>query len=104
MIRSAIQVARTSPSRFMHCALFYKGGALLCAASNTFSEHAEARALRQLGGWEGRAPKLLSIRVGNDNKLKNAKPCVNCQKLLRSAGIKKVLFSGDDGLLHRMKL
>lgn len=106
MLRTARRVATrcsTHPD-FMHSALLIKGGVVLCAAANVGELHAEENVVRQLGGWNGRAPALMSIRVGKSGNLKMAKPCARCQNLLRAKGIKKVLFSGDDGLLHRMKL
>ena len=39
---------------------------------------------------------LYVARVDKMNKLKDSRPCINCYNVIRSLGIKKIVYSTDD--------
>ena len=42
---------------------------------------------------------LLVIRVNNEGKLVNSRPCHNCVDMLKSCGIKNIFYSTDNGII-----
>lgn len=55
--------------------------------------HAEARLARKLD----RGAVVYVARIRADGSFGSAKPCANCEKVLRQKGVKKVYYSlGDD--------
>jgi len=48
--------------------------------------------------------RLYVMRFMNDGSVGNSKPCLNCQKYLRSRGIKarNIWYSNDSGSMERM--
>lgn len=42
---------------------------------------------------------LIVIRVNNNNKLINSKPCSHCLEVMKYYGVKKVIYSNIDGTL-----
>lgn len=61
--------------------------------------HAETRLARKLD----RGAIVYVARVRADGSFGNAKPCANCEKVLRQKGVKKIYYSlGDEeyGVLH----
>lgn len=56
----------------------------------TPSAHAEARLCRKLGKA---APLVIVVRVNNQGLWMLSKPCGNCENLLRSMEVKKVLYT-----------
>lgn len=98
-----------------HFCFIFKGGNLCAWASNKriqhwegkFSLHAEEGALRWLQD-NTRTSKnhgkysLVSIRVNKLKQLRNAKPCGPCQALIRLAGIMKVYYSTDEGIIVKL--
>ena len=41
------------------------------------------------------------VRVGANGDMKMAKPCEDCQRLLRESGIRRVIFSNEHGTMER---
>jgi hypothetical protein len=37
------------------------------------------------------------VRVSNSGELKSSGPCINCLSVIREVGIRKMMFSEDDG-------
>lgn len=44
---------------------------------------------------------IVIIRINSLGQLQNARPCINCTKLIRAAGIKTIYYSMDDGTFKR---
>ncbi len=40
---------------------------------------------------------IIVIRIATDKLIRNSKPCVDCANLLKSCGIRKVIYSNPDG-------
>jgi deoxycytidylate deaminase len=66
--------------------------------------HAEKRALAKVSEEIKGQCDLWSIRVNKLGNLALAKPCENCQILLRASGIKNVYFSNNAGEIEFMRL
>ena len=40
---------------------------------------------------------LYVVRIGNDDTLRNSAPCTNCFDVIREMGIKRIVFSNENG-------
>jgi deoxycytidylate deaminase len=90
---------------FRHAALVLKGKRIVAVGSNHEGTHAEAAALvavTYVGPFKRsyKGLDLLSIRVTRAGKLAMARPCDNCMKLIREAGIRRVYFTDADGAMR----
>lgn len=57
------------------------------------SVHAEVAAIRDAGRTNLQGGVLIVARVSPKGEQAMSKPCVNCQKALKDAGIKKVYYT-----------
>lgn len=64
--------------------------------------HAEMSALRAAPDTVGAT--LYVVRVRNDGTLGLSAPCTNCHNKLVEAGIRCVVFSGDNGAVHKHRI
>jgi tRNA(Arg) A34 adenosine deaminase TadA len=105
-IRSAIKAARKSThASFLHGAILMKGSNIKGWGSNRGPMHAEVSALSGVWPSERKGCTLISVRITKGHGvLANAKPCADCEKVLREAGIKKVIYSTSERTLAEMKL
>lgn len=58
-----------------------------------YAVHAEIAALRSCGNTPVKGGTLYVARVGGTGEARMSKPCPRCQKALREAGIKKVVYT-----------
>lgn len=68
--------------------------------------HAEMSAFLKLKG-QGQSAKGMTIvvlRLDSSNGLRNSKPCVGCEALIREAGFSKVWYSGNDQKFHMYRI
>ena len=76
--------------------------------NSTSTHHAEMAAIARKNVGMNPAPlsgaRLYVMRFMNDGSVGNSKPCLNCQKYLRSRGIKarNIWYSNDSGSMERM--
>lgn len=97
-ISAAIKAAsRSTHPQYWHSALLIRGGAVLASGWNHDGRHAEIVALGKLWPSKRVGATLVSLRVGRDGKLAMAKPCPECAKVLREAGIMKIYYSDRNG-------
>ena len=89
---------------FKHVAILTKGGRIFSVAHNFDCTHAEESAVRQVWPNSCHGMTLESYRVTRTGKMAMAKPCKNCEELLRKAGIRKVKYSDSAGIIQTMKL
>ena len=100
MIHLAIRYAeRSDNAKFRHVAIVKRGRKVLAIGWNTNWRHAEHDAIGQVRNKELlKGAIILSYRVNNSGQLRMAKPCKKCQELIESVGIKKVIYSDNDGI------
>ena len=103
--------SRTKHGSSRHGAVIYRGGRALCHGTNIDKNsvyvvpdprtqsgvHAEARAIRKAlaDGIDLEGATIYVARVLKSGKPAMSKPCVNCQELLKSVGIRKVFYTID---------
>lgn len=87
-----------------HAALVYRGGNLVAQGVNHDEVHAEVQALKKLWPDHRRGTTVLSVRMTRGGKLGMAKPCPECEEYMREAGVKKVVYSDDNGQMQTMRL
>lgn len=104
-------LATFSTCSFRHGAVIVKGGRVISVGINSMrnhpdhvadartqsSTHAEAAAIRAAGRYTDLSGATIFIaRIARDGKTPMmSAPCVNCQKALKEAGIKKVFYTVD---------
>lgn len=114
-MRIALQQARQNPNdHWKHGATITKGRRILSQAINRThnnpkhvdwrhcSEHAEVGALRKASETEGATAFVARVTRGGAVGL--SRPCPACMKALRSAGVRKVVYTLDDGSTEELKL
>jgi len=69
------------------------------------SIHSELQAIIRFKGWisDLRKTTLVNVRLGAKGQALLAKPCVPCQKMLVSFGIKKVFYTNQFGQFEVLK-
>lgn len=65
--------------------------------------HAEVAAVLAAGLDRCRGSVLVSARVLRNGSLANSKPCDDCLRIIRMAGIKTVIYTSDNGNTERLK-
>lgn len=46
---------------------------------------------------------LYVVRIDQHNNIKNSAPCIDCIKMIRLFGIKRIIYSDDDGNFQKIK-
>lgn len=104
MIKLATQIAMKSTHKaYFHSAIVTRGGRVIATGYNNIL-HAEEAALNKLWPSERKGSRVWSIRVTKSGILANAKPCPNCQKLMKAEGVKMCFYSTSESKIERMKL
>ena len=107
--------------RFKHGAVLVKGSAVINASFNKSgfnkfgakfksiskkehaSLHAELGAILNVERKRTEGSTIYVVRVNNHGELRMSKPCPMCEEALRFCGVKKVIYSVEDGY-EMMKL
>ena len=102
----AKKLAETSQENMRHGAIITLGGSVQAMGINKrtndpyfnkdshwLSEHAEMAALRRCSRTKGAT--IYVARVNNRGQERMSRPCDKCMKLLRSAGVKKIVYTVD---------
>lgn len=72
--------------------------------SRSPSHHAEVRALRRLGGiHRARGATVYVARSTASGAFANARPCADCERFLRCAGVARVVYTAGDGEFGTIK-
>ena len=80
-------------------------GRILTIKVNTGWTHAERAAIKSIKNQEVlKKCTLYSYRMDEgDNRLRNARPCKDCLRLIREVGIRRVIYSDADGIEREME-
>lgn len=109
-LNQAIEVSKNSDCRHKHGAVLMAGGRVLSVGINSnrndpsvigdaqlkYSVHAEIAALRSWGGTNLKNATIYVARLGRSGDPMMSKPCENCQKALKEAGVRKVIYTIDN--------
>ena len=113
MIKRALAEAALNPHypQWKLAALIVKGGSVISTGlskrrndplnvpgGENCSEHAEAAALRRARKSNLSGATAYIARIGRDGEPKLAKPCSECEQALRDAGIKKIVYTTEEGI------
>lgn len=104
----AARVASTSTERQKHGCVIVKGGRVISVGVNTFrnhpnnvsnpdresSFHAEINTMR---GLDVSGSTVYVARVNNRGQAKLSKPCLECYKALKEAGVKRIIWTENNG-------
>jgi tRNA(Arg) A34 adenosine deaminase TadA len=109
----AARVAETGRMETKHCAVIVKAGSVLSVAVNSRrndysvtepdrcrrdgSIHAEAAAIKNCKNPKGAT--IIVARINRQGLLRLSKPCARCSKLIKSAGIKRIIYSIDEKVI-----
>jgi pyrimidine deaminase RibD-like protein len=101
VLARTIKVASSSTyGQFLHGAVIEKGGAIICDGINTVKghTHAEAAAIDRANKANEDSTYGATLYTARITKSRIAlgKPCDRCMMKIRSAGIKKVIYSIDN--------
>lgn len=66
--------------------------------------HAEIGAILGLDRSLTEGSTIYVVRVGKCGDLKNSKPCSMCEAAMQYVGIKKVVYSSEDGKIETMRI
>ena len=123
-IELAMRIAgQTEFREYKHGAVLVRGGTVLntsCnknkykAWANRFRDskkqrghatvHAEIGAILGLDRSLTEGSTIYVVRVGKCGDLKNSKPCPMCEAAMQYVGIKKVVYSSEDGKIETMRI
>jgi len=105
----AKKLAETSEENMKHGCVIVLGGSVQAMGINKrtndpffhknlhwLSEHAEAAALRRSNRTEGAVAYI--ARVNKHGEERMSRPCPKCMEALKSAGIKKIVYTVDSSI------
>lgn len=95
----ALRLSKKSPHKqHRMAAVVVRGGAIVACATNgnKWKRHAEIRCLKF--GVSG--DMIVVARAGN----RMSKPCSMCLHAIKEAGIKRIVYSGWDGILREERV
>ena len=118
----AQKIAKTSDhKRSRHGAVLVRGGSIINIAKNSnkytkfgqrfmpykqkwhATHHAEIGCILGLDKSTTRGSTIYVARVGKRGDIRNSKPCLICQAVLKHVGVRKVIYTTEEGW-GRMKL
>jgi len=115
----AVSEATRSEHSFKHGAAVFKNGKIIQSGRNQFCDmnrirhfkshriwsiHAEMNALGGLPKHMTRGASIAIVRVTKSGDLSCSKPCVICMTLIKSAGIKNLIYSTGINKMKTVKL
>ena len=121
-IELAVRIAgQTEFREYKHGAVLVRGGTVLntsCnknkykAWANRFRKkqrghatvHAEIGAILGLDRSITEGATIYVVRVGRDGCLRNSKPCPMCEAAMQFVGVKKVVYSNENGDIESMRI
>lgn len=119
MIERAIELAERNDRypRWRLAAVIVKGGSVLshgisvkrndplCNSNGEgCSEHAEINAMRQCSADRLQGAVIYVARITRGGRVALAKPCKMCEDALRTAGVKRAIYTQDETTIRRMKI
>ena len=115
-IQAAADAARlTTHSRYLVGAAIYKGSRLISigwAQDKTHPkvhsifrwQHAEMSALVGTKKVDLSSATIYVARIIKSGEYRIAKPCEDCERILRAAGLKNVVYTDRNGQIQKMRL
>lgn len=114
-INTAAEIARLSSSRKRVGAALFVGRRLLSLGFNNRRtnpkqrtlfrwEHAETNCLVGTRRFELCNATLYVVRLGLSGSFALSRPCPDCQRILRAAGIHSVWYTNKDGTPERLRI
>ena len=112
-LKRAMKLAKISTCKQKHGAIIIKGGSVLSVginrnknnptfvgeATKNWSVHAEAAAIKACAGADLRNAIIYVARINKAHEPMMSKPCQKCEKLIREAGIRKVVYTIDSQMV-----
>jgi tRNA(Arg) A34 adenosine deaminase TadA len=115
-IRLALEEASQSEHRTRHGSVLFKNGKIIQSGRNQFcglerlkhfknnrilSIHAEMNVIAGLPRSVTKGATIVIVRIKRDGTIANSKPCNICMSLIKSSGIKRVIWTdGPDTLFE----
>ena len=114
IIGCAIEESSRSSHYEKHGAVVYKKGKIKQSGRNQycdakrvrhfnskriFSVHAEMNALAGIPKRITKGADIMVVRTNKEGELCNSHPCEVCMSLIRSANIRRILYSTDEGTI-----
>ena len=121
-IEIAKKTALNNQSKFRHGAVLVKGGSVINTAVNKkkynsfgnrfrniytcghATHHAELSCILGIDKNKTQGATIYVARVNNQGEPRNSRPCPMCQEVLKFVGVKKVIFTKNDGQVGLYKL
>jgi deoxycytidylate deaminase len=120
-IALAQRVSHQSDHTHRHGAVLIKGSIVVntCCNKNKFSSfamkfrkddksfatvHAELGSILNIEKVNTHGATIYVVRTNNQNELRMSKPCNMCEAAMRWVGIKKVVYSTNEGIFKELKL
>lgn len=105
MIKLAVkQAAKSKHKQHRFGAVLLRGGKPIVVSHNFAYVHAEHAVLNRAWKNEISGATLVVVRVTKNGRLGMALPCNVCIRRMYAAGVKKVLYSSEDGSIKEIKL
>ena len=104
-MRAAIKIAKHS-DHYQHkvgCVLM-RGGTIISSAANSGYMHSEHRAINVAWRSDVTGATAVVVRIRRNGTIGLSKPCKLCAARLAQAGIKRVVYSTQQGTLEVLKL
>lgn len=111
----AKKLAINNGRQYHLAAILKRGGKVIRVGVNTDKTHPRFKRQYEDGEWGSHMHAEMNVlrfaqpgdvievmRFSKSEELTMAKPCRWCQKFIREAGIKKVLYTNDDGVWEEM--
>jgi deoxycytidylate deaminase len=92
-----IRIATKSPHNFRHSSIIIRGGKILSYGHNHNSIHAEVNALNDVWSNKLLNAYIINFRINREGELRNSFPCDNCVTYAKNKGIRKIVFSTENG-------
>lgn len=103
-LNKLIRTARKSThSSFHHGTLILRGGAVVAAGYNHGEIHSEKMAISKLWPNKRKGCTVINVRITKTG-FGNSAPCPDCLNLLRSMGIKRVIYSERNGNFREIRI
>ena len=107
----ALVPANRKDSQFFHVAAIFQRNKILSIGQNSFKTHpiakeyghkgnclhAESSSIIRHGLEDCSGLSIAVLRIGRKNNLTTSKPCVACETLIKSVGIRKVYYTNKIG-------
>lgn len=121
-IEIAKKAALNNQSKFRHGAVLVKGGSIINTASNkqkynsfgnrfrnTYTcghatHHAELSCILGIDKNKTHGATMYVARINNQGEFRNSRPCPMCQEVLKFVGVKRVVFTKNDGQVGLCKI